>query len=55
LPTLLDYKALAASGSLHNTPPCYSIYMTGLVLKWIKGLGGLAAMAKRNQAKAALV
>ena len=55
LPALLDYKALAASGSLHNTPPCYAIYITSLVLKWVKGLGGLAAIAKRNQAKAALV
>jgi len=36
LPVMLDYKALAASGSLHNTPPCYSIYITGLVLKWVK-------------------
>lgn len=55
LPALLDFKALAASGSLHNTPPCYAIYITSLVLKWIKGLGGLAAIAKRNEAKAALV
>ena len=55
LPALLDYKALAASGSLHNTPPCYAIYITGLVLKWAKQLGGLSAVAKRNQAKAGLV
>jgi phosphoserine aminotransferase len=55
LPALLDYKALASSGSLHNTPPCYSIYITSLVLKWIKGLGGLAGIAKRNEEKAALV
>lgn len=55
LPALLDYKALAASGSLHNTPPCYAIYITALVLKWAKQLGGLAAIAKRNQEKAALV
>ena len=55
LPVMLDYKALAASGSLHNTPPCYSIYITGLVLKWVKSLGGLAAMEKRNRTKAELV
>jgi phosphoserine aminotransferase len=54
-PTLLDYKALAASGSLHNTPPCFAIYITGLVLKWVKGLGGLQAIARRNQAKSGLV
>ena len=55
LPVMLDYKALAASGSLHNTPPCYAIYITGLVLKWVKSLGGLEAIAKRNHAKADLV
>ncbi len=55
LPVMLDYKALAASGSLHNTPPCYAIYICGLVLQWAKKLGGLGAVAKRNQAKAALV
>ena len=55
LPALLDYKALAASGSLHNTPPCYAIYISALVFKWAKQLGGLPAIAKRNQEKAGLV
>jgi len=55
LPVMLDYKALAASGSLHNTPPCYSIYITGLVFKWAKRMGGLQAIQKRNQTKAAMV
>ena len=55
LPNLLDYKALAAENSLLNTPPCWSIYIVGLVLKWIKGLGGLSAIEKRNQAKSDLV
>ena len=55
LPVMLDYKTLAESGSLHNTPPCYSIYMAGLVLKWVKQLGGLATMEKRNRAKADMV
>jgi phosphoserine aminotransferase len=55
LPVMLDYKALAASGSLHNTPPCWAIYITGLVFKWAKGLGGLEAVARRNRAKADLV
>ncbi len=54
-PVMLDYKTLAASGSLHNTPPCYSIYIAGLVFKWAKQLGGLAEIAKRNHAKADLV
>jgi phosphoserine aminotransferase len=55
LPVMLDYKLLAESGSLHNTPPCFSIYMVGLVLKWLKDLGGLAAMEKINRQKAGLV
>ena len=55
LPNLLDYKALAEENSLLNTPPCWSIYIVGLVLKWAKGLGGLEGIAKRNQTKAGLV
>jgi phosphoserine aminotransferase len=55
MPVMLDYKLLAESGSLHNTPPCWAIYITGLVLKWIKGLGGLAAMQKINNEKAGMV
>ncbi|MGA2489113.1 MAG: 3-phosphoserine/phosphohydroxythreonine transaminase [Anaerolineales bacterium] len=55
LPNLLDYKALAEENSLLNTPPCWSIYIVGLVLHWAKDLGGLPAIDKRNQAKADLV
>jgi phosphoserine aminotransferase len=55
LPNLLDYKALSAENSLLNTPPCWSIYIVGLVLKWAKGLGGLQEIEKRNQAKSDLV
>jgi phosphoserine aminotransferase len=55
LPNLLDYKALSEENSLLNTPPCWSIYMVGLVLKWIKGLGGLEVIAKRNNVKASLI
>jgi phosphoserine aminotransferase len=49
LPVMLDYKALAASGSLHNTPPAFAIYMVGLVFQWAKKLGGLAAIEKINR------
>jgi phosphoserine aminotransferase len=52
LPVMLDYKALAASGSLHNTPPSFAIYMVGLVFQWAKKLGGLAAIEKVNRQKA---
>jgi phosphoserine aminotransferase len=55
LPVMLDYKVMAESGSLHNTPPCFAIYMVGLVLKWIKDLGGLTGMQKINEEKAGLV
>ncbi|HEY5157919.1 MAG TPA: 3-phosphoserine/phosphohydroxythreonine transaminase [Anaerolineales bacterium] len=55
LPNLLDYKALAEENSLLNTPPCWSIYIVGLVLKWAKTIGGLDGIARRNQTKAGLV
>ena len=54
-PTMLDYQVMAESGSMYNTPPCYCIYMLGLVCEWILGLGGLTEMQKRNQRKAALL
>jgi phosphoserine aminotransferase len=55
LPVMLDYKTLAASGSLHNTPPSFAIYIVGLVFQWIKKQGGLAAIEKTNRIKAGLV
>ena len=53
VPTMLKYKTHADAGSMYNTPPCYNIYMCGLVFKWLKKNGGLEAMEKKNQAKAA--
>ncbi len=55
LPIMLDYKLLAENKSLYNTPPCYSIYILGLVLKWLKNNGGMDGIAKHNAAKASLV
>lgn len=53
LATMLDYRTWVKSGSLYNTPPVFAIYMTGLVARWIRDdVGGLAAMAERNRAKA---
>ena len=43
-PTMLNYKTHADNGSMYNTPPTYSIYILGLVLKWVKEQGGLEAM-----------
>ncbi len=55
LPVMLDYKTLAASGSLHNTPPSFAIYMVGLVFQWAKKQGGLAAIEKVNRVKADMI
>ena len=54
-PAMMDYSVQAADGSMNNTPPTYAWYMAGLVFQWIQGLGGLSAMAHRNQAKAELL
>ncbi|MFN3712835.1 MAG: 3-phosphoserine/phosphohydroxythreonine transaminase [Alcanivoracaceae bacterium] len=52
LPAMLDYKIHADNGSMYNTPPTYSWYLAGLVFKWLKAQGGLAAMADVNDRKA---
>ncbi len=54
-PTMLNYKTHADAESLYNTPPCYAIYVAGLVFKWLKKLGGVAAMQKINEEKAAIL
>jgi phosphoserine aminotransferase len=54
-PEAFDYTIQAANNSMINTPPTFAIYMSGLVFRWIKAGGGLAAMAERNRAKAALL
>jgi len=51
-PMVLDYRAMAESGSMLNTPPTFGWYVAGLVFQWLKREGGLAAMAARNRAKA---
>jgi len=55
LPAVLDYRLMAENRSLYNTPPTFAIYVVGLVLEWLKGLGGLAEVGRRNEAKAALL
>ncbi|HPC72851.1 MAG TPA: aminotransferase class V-fold PLP-dependent enzyme, partial [Treponema sp.] len=42
-------------GSMYNTPPCYGIYIIGLVLDWMKEQGGLAEIERRNREKAKLL
>jgi len=51
-PTVFDWKAMAADGSMLNTPATYSWYVAGAVFQWIKRQGGLAAMERLNRAKA---
>ncbi len=55
IPTMLDWKTMADNDSMYNTPPCYAIYMAGLVYKWIEQLGGLTVMQEMNAKKAALL
>ncbi|MGU3472354.1 3-phosphoserine/phosphohydroxythreonine transaminase [Paenibacillus sp. D51F] len=55
LPTMFRYDTHAKSKSLYNTPPSFAVYMIGLVLKWLKGKGGLAAVEQTNRDKAALI
>ena len=53
VPTLLHYAEYAETDSMTNTPPTFAWYVAGLVFKHLKAQGGLAAMAERNERKAA--
>ncbi len=55
VPTYLDYKIHADNGSMYNTPPCFSIYVAGEVFKYLKSIGGIEEMERRNKAKAKLL
>mgnify|MGYP000844697943 CR=1 FL=1 len=55
LPTMLDYRTHTDKGSMYNTPPVFSIYVSMLTMKWIVESGGLKAMEKRNEEKAGLL
>jgi phosphoserine aminotransferase len=54
-PSVWDFKAMAEKDSMLNTPPTFAWYFAGLVFKWLKKQGGLAAMEERNRAKAELL
>ena len=54
-PTMMKYKIHADNESLYNTPPCYGIYICGKVFKWLKDMGGLEEMQRRNKEKAAIL
>jgi phosphoserine aminotransferase len=52
---ILQYKTHIKEKSLYHTPPTFAVYIVGLMLEWIEGQGGVAAIEKRNQAKANLL
>jgi len=54
-PVMLDYKEQVAADSMYNTPPCWCIYVAGLVFDYLHSLGGLAEMKVRNEKKAAIL
>lgn len=54
-PTMLTYKTHADAGSLYNTPPAYGIYICGKVFQWLKRMGGLEKMKRRNEEKAKIL
>ncbi|MGH8275550.1 MAG: aminotransferase class V-fold PLP-dependent enzyme, partial [Steroidobacteraceae bacterium] len=51
-PHVWNYQAVAAEGSMLNTPPTFAWYLAGLVFRWLKAQGGLAAVGARNRIKA---
>lgn len=55
IPAYLDYQIHIDKESMFNTPPVFSVYVTMLTLRWLKGLGGIKAIEKRNEEKAALM
>jgi len=55
LPTMLKYKTHVSKESLFNTPPVFPIFVLGRTLKWIKELGGVAAVQEMNEKKAGLL
>jgi phosphoserine aminotransferase len=54
-PIMLNYATHAGEQSMYNTPPCFCIYMAGLVFDWLKKMGGVPAMQKINEKKAGML
>ena len=54
-PLMMNYKTMIDKDSMYNTPPCYCIYMLGLVLKWIEKQGGIAAMDAMKREKSGML
>ncbi|MBQ8196434.1 MAG: 3-phosphoserine/phosphohydroxythreonine transaminase [Clostridia bacterium] len=54
-PTMLNYAIQDKYDSLYNTPPCFSIYVSMLVFRWLKEMGGVKAIQKINEEKAKML
>jgi phosphoserine aminotransferase len=54
-PVVFDYTEMSKASSLYNTPPCYPIYVAGLMFEWALAQGGLAALVAATQRKAELI
>ena len=54
-PTIMNYKTMIDKDSMYNTPPCYTIYMLGLTMKWIEANGGLAGMKKLKEQRSGML
>ena len=54
-PTMMKFKTFSENRSMYNTPNCYCIYICGKVFQWLKKMGGLEEMQRRNEEKAALL
>ncbi|MCX2680180.1 3-phosphoserine/phosphohydroxythreonine transaminase [Galbibacter sp. EGI 63066] len=55
IPSMLDYRVQIGKDSMFNTPPVFAVYVSMLTLQWLKDLGGIAEIEKRNNAKAELI
>jgi len=55
IPAMLDYRSHIKADSMFNTPAVFPVYVSMLTLEWMKGLGGIPAIEKMNEAKAALI
>ena len=55
IPSMMDYRVHAEKDSMFNTPPVFAVYVSMLTLQWLKDLGGVAAIEKKNLAKAELL
>ena len=55
IPSMMDYKVHISKSSMFNTPPVFAVYTSMLTLEWLKNLGGIPEIEKRNEKKAQLI